>query len=43
MEKKPRKKPSITTKTTAFSGETRITPKSKKEIIVILCYLKKGD
>ncbi len=33
MEKKPRKKPSVTSKTTAFSGETRITPKSKKEII----------
>jgi phosphate starvation-inducible protein PhoH len=33
MEKKPRKKPSVTTKTTSFSGETRITPKSKKEII----------
>jgi len=33
MEKKPRKKPSVTTKTTVFSGETRITPKSKKEII----------
>ena len=33
MEKKPRKKPSVTAKTTAFSGETRNTPKSKKEII----------
>jgi phosphate starvation-inducible PhoH-like protein len=33
MEKKPRKKPSVTTKTTSFSGETRTTPKSKKEII----------
>ena len=33
MEKKPRKKPTVSTKPTVFSGETRITPKSKKEII----------
>ena len=33
MEKKPRKKPTVSTKPTIFSGETKFTSKSKKEII----------
>jgi phosphate starvation-inducible PhoH-like protein len=33
MEKKPRKKPTVSSKPTIFSGETKFTSKSKKEII----------
>ena len=33
MEKKPRKKPTVSTKPTIFSGDTKFTSKSKKEII----------
>jgi phosphate starvation-inducible PhoH-like protein len=33
MEKKPRKKPTVSTKPTIFSGDTKLTSKSKKEII----------
>jgi phosphate starvation-inducible PhoH-like protein len=33
MEKKPRKKPIVSSKPTIFSGETKFTSKSKKEII----------
>ena len=33
MEKKPRKKPTVSTKPTIFSGETKFTSKSKKEIL----------
>ena len=36
MEKKPRKKPTVSTKPTIFSGETKFTSKSKKEIIAYL-------